>query len=161
MADPKTPNSPAPTRDAAVAAVVADAAAGQAEGDVSVGMVGTFAAGQSDYGRYVVAAEAPQSSFATGQTEDGPAGPNSPAPTRDAAVAAVVADAAAGQAEGDVSVGMVGTFAAGQSDDGRYVVAAEAPQSSFATGQTEDGPAGPTEEGPNQAPTDAESQHRA
>ena len=79
--------------------------------------------------------------------------PRSPSPNRDSAVAAVAADTAATHPEADASVRTVGTFAAGQSDDGRYVVAAEAPQSSFAKGQTEDDPDG--------VPTDAESRRRA
>ena len=71
MADPKRPRPPASTQDAEVAAVIAGTPAHR-EADVSVSTVGTFAAGQSDDGRYVVAAEAPQSSFAAGQTEEDP-----------------------------------------------------------------------------------------
>jgi hypothetical protein len=74
--------------------------------------------------------------------------------SRDAATAAVVADTAVEPAD----VVTVGTFAAGQADDGRYVVAAEAPQSSFAAGQTEE-QAGQTEDEPIHASTEAGSQH--
>jgi hypothetical protein len=72
MADPKTPRPPASTRDATVAAVAADTDHSHRDADLSVSTVGTFAAGQSDDGRYVVAAEAPQSSFAAGQAEEDP-----------------------------------------------------------------------------------------
>ena len=76
-----------------------------------------------------------------------------PASTRDAEVVAVVASPTPRIARTDVSVSTVGTFAAGQSDDGRYVVAAQAPQSSFAAGQSE--------QDPHRAPTDPVSQRRA
>ena len=73
MADPKRPLPPASNRDAEVAAVVASPTPRIARTDASVSTVGTFfAAGQSDDGRYVVAAQAPQSSFAAGQSEQDP-----------------------------------------------------------------------------------------
>ena len=79
--------------------------------------------------------------------------PNTPAPERDGAAAAVVADTAGGHADADIDVVTVGTFAAGQSEQGRYVVAAEAPQGSFAEGH-------PQEE-PIEAPTEAHTKNGA
>jgi hypothetical protein len=52
-----------------------------------------------------------------------------------------------------VRVAAVGTFAAGQSAEGRYVVATEAPAGSFADGQTE--------EERTHAPAEPQSQRRA
>ena len=71
VADSKSPLPPASTRDAEVAAVIAGTPPHR-EADVSISRVGTFAAGQSDDGRYVVAAQAPQSSLAAGQTGEDP-----------------------------------------------------------------------------------------
>jgi hypothetical protein len=65
----KTTSVRAGQRDAAVAAGVPDTAH-DADTDMTLVTVGTFAAGQSAQGRYAVAAEAPQSSFATGQADE-------------------------------------------------------------------------------------------
>jgi hypothetical protein len=76
--------------------------------------------------------------------------PDSRSPSRDADAAAAVPHTDAEHRGAEVSVAKVGTFAAGQSADGRYVVAAEAPEGSFADGQTE----------PTHAPTEPQSQRR-
>ena len=78
---------------------------------------------------------------------------DSRSPSRDADVAAVVPHTDADPRGAEVSVATVGTFAAGQSADGRYVVAAEAPEGSFADGQTE--------EEPTRAPTEPQSHPRS
>jgi hypothetical protein len=69
-----TPDSRSPSRDADAAPVVPQTAADHRDAEVSVATLGTFAAGQSADGRYVVAAEAPEGSFADGQTEEEPPG---------------------------------------------------------------------------------------
>jgi hypothetical protein len=68
--DTKTRDSRSRSRDADLAAVVPPTDVDHGDADVSVAAVGTFAAGQSAEGRYVVATEAPAGSFADGQTEE-------------------------------------------------------------------------------------------
>jgi hypothetical protein len=66
----RTPDSRSASRDADVAAAVPHTDTNHRDAEVSVAEVGTFAAGQSAEGRYVVATEAPEGSFSDGQAEE-------------------------------------------------------------------------------------------
>ena len=68
----RTPDSRSASRDADVVAAVPHTDTNRRDAKVSVAEVGTFAAGQSAEGRYVVATEAPEGSFSEGQAEQEP-----------------------------------------------------------------------------------------